>query len=90
MRGKRNDTAPHLLQPGEYGRWSQDNNFYAKPPGTDTIANLANHDVEEERDGTITVSPSIMINKGEPDMWHGYLEKGVWKVCDDSKTGKDI
>jgi hypothetical protein len=42
---------------------------------------LDGHDVIEHEDGTITVSPSILI-KGGPDweeLWHGYLEHGDWR-----------
>lgn len=41
-----------------------------KGPG----GHLANHDVTEHEDGTITVSPSILTAE-----WHGYLEKGIWR-----------
>lgn len=41
---------------------------------------LANHDITEHEDGTITVSPSILIrdSKGN-ELWHGFLERGVWR-----------
>jgi hypothetical protein len=42
--------------------------------------NLSGHSVVEHDDGTITVSPSILVNKGEGNVsWHGYLEKGIWR-----------
>lgn len=58
---------------------------------------LANHTIVEHPDGTITVSPSILIfilegpppPPGQPDtrprkeLYHGYLEKGVWRDCRD-------
>lgn len=52
--------------------------------------NLANHQVEEHEDGTITVTPSIIISRGGPasagaepyeQLWHGFLERGVWRSC---------
>jgi hypothetical protein len=82
MNGRRvHDKAPHELQPGDYGRWAADNgNWYAVPPGhPDLLANLTRHDVVEHPDGTITVSPSILVSAGALGTWHGYLERGVWR-----------
>lgn len=44
---------------------------------------LENHTVTEHADGTITVSPSILISGGRDGLvrWHGYLEKGIWREC---------
>lgn len=77
-----------MLQPGEYRReksqawegWV----WCARPPDTPESCqgNLQEHDVTEHEDGTITVSPSILIRTtwaGEPVEWHGYLERGVWR-----------
>ncbi len=43
--------------------------------------NLTNHQVVEHEDGTITVSPSILITFPGTDWpeWHGYLERGVFR-----------
>ena len=46
------------------------------------FGNLANHTITEHEDGTITVSPSILMTghcAGEPTQRHGYLEHGVWR-----------
>lgn len=72
--------APHELQAGEYGKWSEDGAFYAVPPGTDLTANLGRHQIEEHSDGTITVTPSILVSSGQSS-WHGYLTNGEWTVC---------
>lgn len=41
--------------------------------------NLANHEVVEHEDGTITVTPSILIsNPQEGELYHGFLTKGEW------------
>lgn len=43
---------------------------------------LSQHEVVEHEDGTISVSPSILVNwpnRSEPQRWHGYLERGVWR-----------
>jgi hypothetical protein len=45
------------------------------------LANLSRHDVVEHEDGTITVSPSILVTQGEGRQWHGYLERGIWREC---------
>jgi hypothetical protein len=48
------------------------------------MGSLAKHDVIEHEDGTITVSPSILITGYEGDhqvQWHGYLERGRWREC---------
>jgi hypothetical protein len=41
------------------------------------------HVFTEEPDGTLTIRESILAKgwQGEPDLWHGYLTKGVWKEC---------
>ena len=76
-----------VLEPGEYRK------VHKYPPDDQTVweartpngltGNLRAHTVEEHEDGTITVSPSILVNRprgDEPDeTWHGYLERGVWR-----------
>lgn len=48
------------------------------------IGNLRSHTVREEEDGTISVragdgsSNSILIQRGANEIWHGYIEHGVW------------
>lgn len=41
------------------------------------------HDVTEHEDGTVTVSPSILLTErrddGDRELWHGYLEQGNWR-----------
>jgi hypothetical protein len=82
-KGKRkypDDKGQLWLAEGEYGK-GPDGKWYARPFG-DHTGNLGNHDVTEHPDGTITVSPSILITGGNadgPTRWHGYLEKGVWR-----------
>lgn len=76
----RHDIEPRLLQAGQYGKWTFDGNWYGVPPGTDLLAGLANHEVTEHEDGTITVSPSIAVSDGSGgQQWHGYLERGQWR-----------
>lgn len=68
---------------GGYGQ--HESHWRGKCP-TGDIANLDGHDIEIHPDGTITVSPSIAISMrvdGEDLMlWHGYLERGVWRTLE--------
>ena len=45
------------------------------------IANLAAHTVVEHEDGTITVSPSILVSSPHRGQWHGFLERGVLRTA---------
>jgi hypothetical protein len=49
------------------------------------LGNLRAHAVQEHEDGTITVSPSIEVNRGRFNpavgYFHGFLERGVWRSC---------
>lgn len=75
-----------LLQPGAYGRLR--GTWYASTPNGH-LGDLRAHDVVEHEDGTITVSPSILVSLpltvngvevgGDRTLWHGYLERGVWR-----------
>ena len=43
------------------------------------MGNLADHDVIENEDGTITVSPSIrVIDSSGKELYHGFLKNGEW------------
>ncbi len=42
---------------------------------------LKTHAVTEHEDGTITVSPSILVGDRGKKQWHGYLERGIWREC---------
>jgi hypothetical protein len=78
MQGKRIDASSNpRFAPGEYGRVS-DGTWYACTPNG-MLGNLANHEVTEHEDGTITVSPSILVTGWDGQEWHGYLERGVWR-----------
>lgn len=65
--------------------WNQPYWMACTPNGH--VGNLQQHEIVEHEDGTITVSPSILINlPATPDapykeLWHGYLERGVWRAC---------
>lgn len=69
------------LERGDYVKVMYDgrSEWYCLAPaiGGGAVGNLNNHDITEHEDGTITVSPSILIH-GQ-DGWHGYLTKGTWR-----------
>lgn len=52
------------------------------------IGNLSRHTVEEHDDRTITVSPSIKMERpGDPVVLrHGFLKRGVWHPCGDDRS----
>lgn len=79
--GVRKDiTEDHLMfEAGEYGKYGD--HWMGRPPNTiwSFVANLDAHEVTEHEDGTITVSPSILIKHYDGSTWHGYLERGIWR-----------
>jgi len=83
MQGTRmpDGTSPHRLKAGEYAQveYEEAKVFFACSPDG-RLANLAKHFVTEHPDGTITVSPSILVRGGgDEGEWHGFLERGVWR-----------
>jgi hypothetical protein len=45
-----------------------------------SLGDISNHDVTEHEDGSITVSPSILIGGGTLAVpIHGFLERGEWR-----------
>lgn len=69
-------------QPGAYGGVVDGDHihWYATTPNG-LGGNLGSHKVVEHEDGTITVSPSILVTGAPDESWHGYLERGVWREC---------
>ncbi len=49
------------------------------------VGNLSRHQIAEHEDGTITVSPSILMTSTRPNerRRHGFLKRGVWEPCGD-------
>lgn len=91
FQGKRIEDNKHCFNAGEYSKCT-DTKAFGKTYWNCTTpnghyGNLVNHRVVEHEDGTITVSPSILVSKcgkigqkGEV-LWHGYLERGAWREC---------
>ncbi len=67
-------------QPGDY--WQYKGKWCGKLPNG-LRCGLNNHQIVEHEDGTITVSPSILVTcpGAEEWNWHGYLKRGVWRSC---------
>jgi hypothetical protein len=94
MQGRRVEWTAQILAPGEYAKLP-DGTWMAETPNGHG-ANLSRHQVTEHEDGTITVSPSILVSlpgqhytrtadaMGYPmqgtELWHGFLERGVWRA----------
>jgi hypothetical protein len=71
-----------LLHPGDYGKDQQGAWVCITPNGL--YGNLSNHSVIENDDGTITVSPSVLIKtrgRSSEKEYHGFIEKGIWREC---------
>ncbi len=83
------DGAMPKLQPGDYGKDVGGLWYCCAPRDTgDWFTNFQGclgdgvraHKVIEHSDGTITVSPSILISRHD-GTWHGFLEDGIWREC---------
>ena len=70
----------HQLKPGEVARDPDTGTYYARTPNGH-LANLVHHEVTDHGDGTVTVSPSISVSWGAlgGEVYHGFLERGVWR-----------
>ena len=80
-----NGTCP--WQPGDY--WKADDGWHVVTPNG-LLGWIKNHHVVEHGDGTITVplhgpgggANSILVSDGSGNKsWHGWIDKGEWKVC---------
>lgn len=89
MQGKRIADGKWPENPGEYAKFVNPDgvNWMVCPPVDGAEKNfgpcsIAKHAVVEHEDGTITVSPSILISdNGWHPTWHGFLEHGIWRTC---------
>ena len=84
--GRRIDS-PFAASGALIGEWPQPGDYYFYPEvgwcaetPNGHACSLANHQVTEHDDRTITVSSSILVfTQKEPNLWDGYLERGVWR-----------
>ena len=68
----------HLyLAEGDYGFDPIVGHWLVRPPKCHA-GGVPDHTVTEHEDGTITISPSIIL-EDTGKIWHGYLEHGVWR-----------
>jgi hypothetical protein len=71
------------LDETKYCYYKSNEVWYLYMPGCG-LGSLANHQIVEHSDGTITASPSILTtghHDGKQVQKHGYLERGVWRDC---------
>jgi len=71
------------LDTSQISYWKDEAGWWIYLPGCGGGV-LSQHTVEEHADGTITVSPSILMrghDNGTPTEKHGYLTKGEWRDC---------
>lgn len=66
------------LAPGCYVWWPLDESWWVVAPNGAEGRLKSNHVVTEHEDGTITVTPSIVINT-PGNAYHGFLTRGVWR-----------
>lgn len=81
MQGKQVDNHTELFDtPGSWMPVVRDGKptFLVNTPNGH-VGDLSQHEVTAHEDGTITVSPSILVTDDSGELWHGYLERGVWR-----------
>ncbi len=83
MQGRRiypDENGALKMAPGDYGKDGK-GVWHVRPPDPEIhTGSIPDHTVIEHEDGTITVSPSILLDpeNGEKG-WHGHLERGIWR-----------
>lgn len=84
MKGTRRDTDEiHTLSSGEYSKLPNGGVWFVTPDGRFGHVLPTIHTITWHEDGTVTVSPSILVRGGGPNPggeWHGFLERGVWRT----------
>ena len=71
------------FSPGDYGL--EQGEWHCRTPDPNIgLGSLVAHTVTEHEDGTITVTPSIVVSYPEREdgnggqSWHGWLRAGIW------------
>lgn len=77
QRARRRTIAP----PGSYMKVLNEDGttwcwYIRDPTGDLSSIRFEHHQVAEHEDGTITVTPSIVVTHG--NQWHGWLQRGEW------------
>ena len=82
MKGQRVEYDGNGPLPANGSYWKQEGIWYCATPNGH-YGNLKAHQVTEHPDGTITVSPSILISGRyggkDHELYHGWLQAGEWK-----------
>lgn len=81
MQGRRlpdGEQEPEWYEPGGYAKDTPTGWWYICTPNG-LLGTLRQHTVVEHDDGTITVSPSILVRGAAGKQYHGWLERGVWR-----------
>lgn len=78
---------PRGLDTGTMSYWRAPDGWYLYLPGGG-LGRLSNHTVDEHADGTITVSPSVLVQGGRGRR-HGFVRRGVWEPCGDDQPVED-
>lgn len=75
------DSRHEFLKSVPDGGYAQfEGEWFVRPPGCAFAGSVADHEVTQHEDGTITISPSILYDvAGMGYHYHGYLEHGVWR-----------
>lgn len=63
---------------GDFGRDPESGTWYALTPNG-ALANISGHTITEHEDGSITVTPSILVRTAEEELYHGFLTNGEWR-----------
>ena len=95
----REDGSLEGIEPGDYWKDTREGTWCCACPSQKLpaykpeyahkicLAGLSKHSVTEHEDGTITVSPSILVtspwgpDRVNHEWFHGFLEHGVWRSC---------
>lgn len=82
MRGTRVFTSEELRNTKGSYYFSEDTQSWWCNTPNGHAGNLAKHEVTEHEDGTITVSPSILVSTRldgkDVELYHGFLKNGEW------------
>ena len=82
-------TDPHtddISHPGDYWKW---NDVWHCVTPTGLVGDLTLHDVTEYEDGTITVQPSILVERGDTEAYHGFLVRVTCaNVCERARESR--
>lgn len=70
-------TSPIRPEPGDYWYSEEAKAWMCRVPNG-LYCNLKLHQVIQHDDGTITVSPAILVTS-LATAWHGSLERGMWR-----------